>query len=58
MVKMTYAAAIKLSTWSDWLKLDKEVKRYINEGNDHFSVAVGGFTLTFDRNHKNEKKKG
>lgn len=58
MVKMTDAAAIKLSTWSDWLKLDKEVKRYINEGNDYFSVAVGGFTLTFDRNNTNTNKRG
>lgn len=57
MIKMTDAAAIKLSTWSDWFKLAKQVKRYINEGNDCFSVAVGGFTLTFDRNHTNEKKK-
>lgn len=58
MVKMTDAAAIKLSTWRDWFKLSKQVKRYINEGNDCFSVAVGGFKLTFDRNHTNEKKKG
>lgn len=54
---MTDAAAAKFATWSDWFKLAKQAKRYINEGNDCFSVAVGGFTLTFDRTKKQEVKK-
>ena len=58
MVKMTDAAAAKFATWSDWFKLAKEAKRYINEGIDCFSVTVGGFTLTFDQNHTNADKKG
>ena len=57
MVKMTNAAAVKLATWNAWFKLAKQVKRYINEGSDSFSVAVGGFTLTFDRTEKEKEEK-
>lgn len=31
IIKMTDAVAIKFYTWSEWFKMDKQVKRYINE---------------------------
>ena len=48
MRTMSNARTVRLRRSCDWLKVEKQVKRYINEGNDVYSVACGGFEVRFD----------
>lgn len=51
---MSNASTVRLRRSCDWLKIEKQVKRYINEGNDVYSVACGGFEVRFDETGRNE----
>ena len=57
IVRMTPPQARKLLRLVEWMKVSKAVKRYINEGSDSFSVAIGGFTVTFDTAPEAQKGK-
>ena len=48
MIEMTREHGEKLARYADWHRIEREVKRYINEGNDYFTVELGGFEVTFD----------
>lgn len=51
---MSNASTVRLRRSCDWLNIEKQVKRYINEGNDVYSVACGGFEVRFDETGRNE----
>ena len=38
----------KIRRLSDWLSICNKVRQYINEGNDFFTVDIGGFLVKFD----------
>lgn len=55
IVRMMPSLARKLMRFAEWMKVSKAVKRYINEGNDSFSVSIGGFDVTFDAASETQK---
>lgn len=48
IMKMLNKHTRMLLLFADWLKVSKEVKRYINEGTEQFSVSLGGFDVKYD----------
>lgn len=46
--EMTPKTAEKIKRFCDWDAISKEVKRYINEGCDYFTVDLDGFSVKFD----------
>lgn len=38
----------------DWQNIIKQVNRYINEGNDFFTVDLGGFSVKFDETERED----
>lgn len=48
MVESKKGFDTKMRRFVDWQNISKEVKRYINEGNDYFTVDIGGFSVKFD----------
>ena len=48
MVEAKKGFGTKMRRLVDWLNISKQVKRYINEGNDCFTVDLGGFSVKFD----------
>lgn len=47
-IKMTKKQGKKLARYAEWFRIEREVKRFINEGNDCFTVEIGGFEVKFD----------
>lgn len=47
MVKVTKKQGEKYRRYADWIKIEREVRRYINEDSNSFRVDVGGFTVLF-----------
>ena len=48
IIEMSHKTAERYRRFSDWIKVEKAVKRYINEGNSTFSISIGGFDVNFD----------
>lgn len=40
--------------YADWSRIDRIVKRFINEGNDFLMIKIGGFKVEFNET-KEEK---
>lgn len=40
--------------FSDWLSVCNKVRQYINEGNDFFTVDIGGFSVKFDETERED----
>ena len=44
----------KIRRFSDWLSICNKVRQYINEGNDFFTVDIGGFSVKFDETERED----
>lgn len=54
MVEAKNGFGTKMRRFVDWLNISKQVKRYINEGNDFFTVDLGGFSVKFDETERED----
>ena len=54
MVEAKNGFGTKMRRFVDWLNISKQVKRYINEGNDFFIVNLGGFSVKFDETERED----
>ena len=54
MVEAKKGFGTKMRRFVDWLNISKQVKRYINEGNDFFTIDLGGFSVKFDETERED----
>lgn len=54
MVEAKNGFGTKMRRFVDWLNISKQVKRHINEGNDFFTVDLGGFSVKFDETERED----
>lgn len=54
MVEAKNGFGTKMRRFVDWQNIIKQVNRYINEGNDFFTVDLGGFSVKFDETERED----
>ena len=54
MVEAKKGFGTKMRRFVDWMNVSKKVNRYINEGNDCFTVDLVGFSVKFDETERED----